>query len=75
MCKEMRKIYVDQVQMKVWPALATKIPEANLVESKKLEEDAGRRKNHNGYNVQSCRQDRVLQSYSYILKDCYNRRS
>jgi len=40
-CKEMRQVYADQVHMKVWPTLATKIPEVNLGESKQLMEKAG----------------------------------
>ena len=27
-CKEIREVYADQVRMKVWTALATKIPES-----------------------------------------------
>ena len=49
-CKEMREIHADQVRMKVWPVLATKIPQANICESKRLEEDYEPRKNRNGYN-------------------------
>ena len=39
-CKEMREIYADQVRMKVWLALATKIPQANIGKSKRLGEDS-----------------------------------
>jgi len=50
----MREMYADQVRMKVWPALATKIPQANIDESKKLEEDSESRNNRNGYKCFNC---------------------
>ena len=50
----MREIYADQVRMKVWLALATKIPQANIGKSKRLGEDSQPRKNRNGYKCLNC---------------------
>ena len=68
-CREMRDQYVDQMCLKVWPALAAKIPEENVNNTKQLEEEAdtkytGRKKNTNVYRCRICGSEYPL------MEDC-----